>query len=78
MKTCVTIAVDTYDASGRLVGSLLGARASSEHHDPHDVIQAVCDALPPTWRQMSYDDLVEHFSSVSWGTHEPWEQLSIF
>lgn len=78
MKTRVTICVDTYDSSGALIGSLMGARASSERHPPHVVLEQLTAALPSSWRQMSYEELVEHFATTRPGEPEPWAQLSIF
>lgn len=78
MRTVATIAIDTYDWRGNLVGSLLGARASSELIDPHDALEHFVTNLPAGWRQMTYEEVHDHLSRVH-GTQAPgWEQLSIF
>lgn len=78
VRTVLTIAVDSYDAGGRLVGSTLAARASQVAVAPPDVIDGVFAALPPEWLQMTYDELVDHFGQTRPADPTPWEQLSIF
>lgn len=78
VRTVLTIAVDSYDAGGLLIGSNLAARASSVPVAPYDVIEGVFRALPAEWVQMTYHELVDHFSQTRPNESEPWEQLSIF
>lgn len=78
MRTVLTIAVDSYDARGRLIGSNLAARASRAPVAPNDVIEGVFRALPAEWLQMTYDELVDHFGQTRPNEASPWEQLSIF
>lgn len=78
VRTVLTIAVDSYDAGGRLIGTTLAARASKVAVAPDDVIDGVVAALPPEWLQMTYDELVTHFSQTRTTDPTPWEQLSIF
>lgn len=77
MRVVLTLAVDTYDRHGRLIGSVLAARASDAAVPAQVVLDAVVDALPAEWSQMSYDALVDHFAATR-PTEAPWQQLSIF
>lgn len=78
MRTVLTLSVDSYDSKGNLTGSTLAARASSTPVDAHDLFDVVTAALPPEWSQMTYSELVDHFSSTRGDDDAPWEQMTIF
>lgn len=78
MRTVLTVSIDTYDERGVLTGSLLGMRASSALHDPHDVLEHIATSMPETWRQMSYQDIVTAREQHSPIDAAGWAQLSIF
>lgn len=78
MRTTLTLAVDSYDERGNLIGSHLAMRCSSEPHDAYDVFDAVTGGLPATWHQMTYDEVLTHNAAVAERRNPSWEQLSIF
>lgn len=77
-RTTLTVAVDTYDAEGRLTGTLLGMRASAEPHDPHDALDEIFRPLESWWQQMSHDEIFAAVAARKRTSETPWEQLSIF
>jgi hypothetical protein len=77
-RTVVTLAIDTYDPVGRLVGSTLHARCSSGVWQADDLAPLLWEGLPPDWRQVTYAEAVELFSHQADGSERRWEQLSIF
>lgn len=74
----VWLSIDTYDAHGRLIGSLLGARSLLSPEGPHDVLDDVLASLPPEYRQLSGDEVRELLEQRAPAEHRTWEQLSIF
>lgn len=78
MPTILTLAVDQYSDQGDLIGSHLAARASNVIIEADQVFACVTAALPPTWRQMTYNELVDHFAATRPADQSVWEQLSIF
>lgn len=78
MPTILTLAVDQYDDHNQLVASHICARASNVVVPADDVFASVTAALPPTWRQMTYDELVDHFGKTRGDDSSVWTQLSLF
>lgn len=78
MPTILTIAVDQYSDQGDLISSHLAARASNVIVEAFEVFHDVTVALPATWRQMTYNELVDHFAATRPADHTVWEQLSLF
>lgn len=72
------VSIDTYDRHGRLVSSVLGARTLQDGQEGMQVLCTILDHLPPNYRQMSYDEVVEALANEDRPTSFTWEQLSIW
>lgn len=77
-RTVATLAIDSYDRRGELIGTTLHARCSAAAHDHQDVAEALWSSLPESWRQVTYAEALELFARPDESTTVRWTQLSIF
>lgn len=72
------LSIDTYDPHGRLISSHLGARSVESHTDPQGIHDEVLGHLPPSFKQLTGDEVAELLAQAAGAPHGAWEQLSIF
>ena len=78
IRTCLTLAVDTYSESGQLISTKLCMRASSVLVSAYEVFDTVDEALPAEWRQVTYAEALDALAQRSADKTDPWQQLSMF